>query len=117
MYTNCLGNLVRTNDNSVYSTYCFTRKQDGKSAPDGKTTPGDRTSVLKQEQESRHLRRVDARTGPAAPGRPAQWAIKCGELGPDQPLATVAAPRPREEDLDDADIDPMLAGNPEDDIS
>ena len=70
LYTNCLGNLVLTNDNSVYFNYCFTRKRDGITDPDGKTTPCYRTSVLKQEQELADLRGVDARTGPAAPGHP-----------------------------------------------
>jgi len=49
----------------------------------------------------------------------AQWAIKRWELGPYQLLTTVAALGVTgEEDLDDdADTDPMLASNPDDDIS
>lgn len=48
----------------------------------------------------------------------AQWAIKRWELGPNQPLTTVATLAVTgEDDLDDdADTDPMLASNPEDDF-
>lgn len=117
LYTNCLGNLVLTNDNRVYFNYCFTRKRDGITAPDGKTTPSYRTSVLKQEQE---LATFDEWTPAQVRQRQdilAQWAIKRWELGPNQPLTTVAALAVTgEEDLDDADTDPMLASNPEDDI-
>jgi Protein of unknown function DUF262/Protein of unknown function (DUF1524) len=119
LYTNCLGNLVLTNDNSVYSNYCFTRKRDGITAPDGKTTPSYRTSVLKQEQE---LATFDEWTPAQVRQRQdklAQWAIKRWELGPDQPPTTVAVLAVTgEDDLDDddADTDPMLASNPEDDI-
>jgi len=118
LYTNCLGNLVLTNDNSVYSNYCFIRKRDGITAPDGKTTPCYRTSVLKQEQE---LATVDEWTPTQVRQRQdrlAQWAMKRWELGPDQPLTTIAAlaVTGEEDPDDDTDTDPMLAGNPEDDI-
>jgi hypothetical protein len=51
LYTNSLGNLVLTYDNSVYSNHCFTRKRDGIIGPDGKTTPCYQASALRQEQE------------------------------------------------------------------
>jgi Protein of unknown function DUF262/Protein of unknown function (DUF1524) len=51
LYTHCLGNLVLTNDNRIYSNYCFTRKRDGTTGPDGLRSAGYKTSVLKQEQD------------------------------------------------------------------
>ena len=118
LYTNCLGNLVLTNDNSVYSNYCFTRKRDGITAPDGKTTPSYRTSVLKQEQELATFCEWTPAQVRQRQDRLAQWAIKRWELGPDQRLTTVAALAVTgQEDLDDdAETDPMLTSNPEDGI-
>ena len=115
LYTNCLGNLVLTNDNSVYSNYCFTRKRDGATDSDGKSPVCYRTSVLKQEQE---LARVCEWTPAQVRQRQeklAQWAMERWELGPGQPLTTVTGPAATgDEDLDDAETDPMLASNPED---
>jgi hypothetical protein len=47
--THCLGNLVLTFDNSVYSNHGFRRKRDGDKANPG--SPCYRTSILLQERE------------------------------------------------------------------
>jgi len=113
LYTNCLGNLVLTNDNSVYSNYCFTRKRDGTTDPDGKPSACYRASVLKQEHE---LATLDEWTPAQVRQRQetlAQWAMDRWELGSNQPItggATLAATD--EGDLDDVDPDPMLASTP-----
>lgn len=118
LYTNSLGNLVLTNDNSVYSNFCFTRKRDGITALDGNTSPCYRTSVLKQEQE---LAVFGEWTPVQVQQRQeilAQWAIKRWELGSDHPVTDVAAVAVTgEEDLDDADVDPLLSSIPENEIS
>ncbi len=115
LYTNCLGNLVLTNDNSVYSNYCFTRKRDGATDSDGKPPVCYRTSVLKQEQELARLCEWTPAQVRQRQEKLAQWAMERWELGPGQPLTTVTGPAATgDEDLDDADTDPMLASNPED---
>lgn len=110
LYTNCLGNLVLTSDNSVYSNYCFTRKRDGITTSAGKATRCYRTSVLKQEQE---LAAFDEWTPLQVRQRQdllAQWAIDRWELSPDQlpPTSLTVI------DNEDADDDPMLESNRKD---
>jgi Protein of unknown function DUF262/Protein of unknown function (DUF1524) len=118
LYTNSLGNLVLTYDNSVYSNHCFTRKRDGITGPDGKTTRCYRASALKQEQE---LATFDEWTPALVQQRQdmlAQWAMTRWELSADQPVTTAADFAVNsEQDLDDdADTDLILAGTPEDSI-
>jgi hypothetical protein len=102
LYTNSLGNLVLTNDNSVYSNHCFTRKRDGITGSDGKTTHCYRTAVLKQEQE---LAAFEEWTPALLQQRQeilARWAMTRWALDPEQPLATTAEnPLTCDEDLDD----------------
>jgi len=86
-----LGNLVLTNDNSVYSNHCFDRKRDGITGPDGKTTHCYRSSALKQEQELATFEewmpaRVQQRQETLA-----QWAMTRWELDPNQSLAAAAS--------------------------
>jgi hypothetical protein len=118
LYTNSLGNLVLTYDNSVYSNHCFTRKRDGVTGPDGKTTRCYRASALRQEQE---LASLDEWTPTIVQQRQdmlAQWAMTRWELGADQPPTTVDFAVTGDEDLDDdADTDLILAATPEDSIS
>jgi hypothetical protein len=115
LYTNSLGNLVLTNDNSAYSNHCFTRKRDGIIDAYGKTTHCYRTAALKQEQE---LAMFEEWTPALVQERQeilAQWAMTRWELGPEQPLATAAeVPVTGEEDLDDdTDTDLIITDGPE----
>jgi hypothetical protein len=117
-YTNSLGTWYLPTTTACISNFCFTRKRDGITALDGKTTPCYRTSVLKQEQE---LAAFDKWTPVQIQQRQevlAQWAIKRWELGPDHPVTDVVAfAVTGEEDLDDADVDPLLASTLENEIS
>jgi len=50
-YKHCLGNLVLTYDNTVYSNHSFARKRDGVVSTEGTRSPCYRTSTLRQEQD------------------------------------------------------------------
>ena len=114
----CLGNLVLTNDNRVYSNYCFTRKRDGITGPDGQRSACYRTSVLKQEQDLAAFSEWTPVQVQQRQEMLAQWAIKRWELGPDHPVTDMAAVAVTgEEDLDDADMDPLLSSIPENENS
>jgi hypothetical protein len=118
LYTNSLGNLVLTYDNNVYSNHCFTRKRDGITGPDGKTTSCYRASALRQEQE---LATLDEWTPAIVQQRQdmlAQWAMTRWELGADQPPTTVDFAVTGDEELDDdLDADLILASTSEGSIS
>ena len=118
LYTNSLGNLVLTYDNSVYSNHCFNRKRDGITGPDGNTTRCYRTSALKQEQEFATFDEWTPALVHQRQDKLAQWAMTRWELSADQPLTTaVTFDLTDEDDLDDdTNTDLILAETPEDSI-
>ena len=116
LYTHCLGNLVLTNDNRVYSNYCFTRKRDGITGPDGQRSACYKTSVLKQEQDL-------ARFTEWAPGQVverqeqlANWAMDRWKVTVDPVTAVTGSAVDDDEILDDdaLDADPMIEDPPPD---
>jgi hypothetical protein len=113
LYTNSLGNLVLTNDNSVYTNHCFDRKRDGITGSDGKTTHCYRTSALKQEQELANFEEWTPAEVHQRQDTLAQWAMTRWDLPPDQPLPTTALAPAYEEDPDDyADTDVAITDDP-----
>lgn len=109
LYTNCLGNLVLTNDNSVYSNYCFTRKRDGAASSDGKPPACYRTSVLKQEQELARLSEWTPAQVRQRQEKLARWAMERWELRDGKPATATGPAATGEEDFEDEpDQDPML---------
>lgn len=109
LYTNCLGNLVLTNDNSVYSNYCFTRKRDGAASSDGKPQACYRTSVLKQEQELARLSEWTPAQVRQRQEKLARWAMERWELSDGKPATAIGPAATGEEDFEDEpDQDPML---------
>jgi len=116
LYTHCLGNLVLTNDNRVYSNYCFTRKRDGITDVSGKRSACYEISVLKQEQDLAAFSEWTPKQVRERQEMLAQWAMERWKVDPIQSVAPGAASAVDDEEVldDDAtDIDPMLEGSSE----
>lgn len=110
LYTHCLGNLVLTNDNRVYSNYCFTRKRDGVTGPDGRRSACYMTSVLKQEQALALFSEWTPEQVVERQDQLASWAMDRWKVTVDPVTAGTASAVDDEEVLDDdaLDADPMI---------
>lgn len=107
-YTNSLGNLVLTFDNSVYSNFCFSRKRDGIGAADGSRTACFATSTLKQEQALATVPDWTPETLETRQALIADWAMQRWPL----PLTRVTFTASDEDDAATEEMDPLLEDEP-----